>query len=249
MKEEEDNIQNGEGLIEERSIDRSSEVQGMREVRTEKEWLDSGVVPINTELLEQIDNGYKDDGMKETSKLTGELIEEPTPDSSIVFRQAPLGQDRGRDVIRLNPAHGITSQRIHELANPKKLTYEGSRLKSSSPPLTPDQIEPEIDKQKELIGYMDKFKDLPINWPYCSISRCAEPAHWSVQKNMNDPKSPMGFLCGKCFTLLPYAPLDPYRVYKLSVNNYQRLVQLSIDLGGATSLINRDKGVGDEPSS
>lgn len=135
----------------------------------------------------------------------------------------------------------ITSQQIHQLANPKKLV-SSSKLKSSPPPLTPEMIAPEMEKQKEAIEYFDKFKDLPINWPYCSISKCAEPAHWGVQQKMDDPKSPIGFLCSKCFTLLPYAPLDPYRVFKLSINNYQRLIQLSIDLGGATSLVKMEEG-------
>lgn len=141
----------------------------------------------------------------------------------------------------LNPAHGITASKIHELANPKKL-IQSSKLKSSSPPLTPEQIQPEIEKQKEAIEYYDKFKDLPMNWPYCSISKCSEPASWAVQKDMNDSKSPMGFMCSKCFTKLPFAPLTPYRVFKLTVKNYMRLVQLSIDLGGASELVEKKGG-------
>ena len=137
---------------------------------------------------------------------------------------------------------------VSRLAHPKKLNYstfkdkEESKLKSSPPPMTPEQLAPKVKEHKELIDYMSKHEDLPIGWPLCTfdegVSRalhstnptylgkmdpCPEPAAWIVQLDYYNPNSKKAYLCTPHFTQLPVQPIGSmYRVFKLTVNNYKR---------------------------
>lgn len=116
-------------------------------------------------------------------------------------------------------------------------------LKSSSPPLTQEKLSPVIKQHKELIEYMQRNNDLPIDWPFCTfrgnnvvintdteyggyIGECTEIAAWAIKEDYNDSKSRVALLCTRHFTQLPVKEDGSfYRVFRLTVRNYNTFLK------------------------
>lgn len=186
---------------------------------------------VKASLVDLVDID-KNNKVDESKLVKKETYPEPTPDDpfeGVTFREVvgPRLEDFGRsmDTSIAFRSSKVTSEQVHNLAKPKKLTYEGSKLKASSPPLTPGDIKPEIEKHKETLEYAQVHEDLPLDFPLCSRDECPNVAHWAIQQSMEDDKSPIGFLCSGDFSSLPPKPDGSfYRVFKLSVRNYKSLV-------------------------
>lgn len=198
----------------------------------------------------------EDNGLSGVRSSEAEKEEESTPEEVLEVANnsifPPSAYALGPEVIKERLAgikgdKGKLGGQGSILKKIESLKPGGSRLKSSSPPLTPEKLAPEIKQHKDLINYMEEHGDLPSDFPLCTYDDtmigdkvqqklwpgrvrytgpCAEHAHWVVQIDFNDPSSPVALLCTKHFTQLPVQPsAGLYRVFKLHVRNYSRWIR------------------------
>lgn len=146
---------------------------------------------------------------------------------------------------------GSTEGRSIDKGLEKQSVSRGSsRLTSTPPPLTTETIHPVVKQQKELVEYMQRHNDLPLDWPFCTYSGkgvlgrtqegewindgrdCCEVAGWAVRLSYHDEgvgkDNPLALLCSGHFAQLPAKPDGSlYRIFRLTINNYKRFLDES----------------------